>query len=228
MGRNGFGYLFSLSRLSFVWSCIILFRSQYCWNLKSCWNNEIIVFNTGPSALNRLSSHNCGFALVRAMLNLNIHTSYFSHAVNYSHENVTFWYGWNVRTTIFEILKGTSFSQMSNFGRVKNSHVFVTSVKNLLDFSHAWQIRANSSHVWHILSNVKVKRICHKYEKFERTCHTCEEFERIFHICDKYVQITSLFDRSDFIFGTCTTRHLGEHSDQDLKTIRPVVLEEMR
>ena len=27
-----------------------------------------------------------------AVLNLNIHTSYFSHAVNYSHEYVTFWY----------------------------------------------------------------------------------------------------------------------------------------
>ena len=26
------------------------------------------------------------------LLNLNIHTSYFSHAVNYSHEYVTFWY----------------------------------------------------------------------------------------------------------------------------------------
>ena len=30
--------------------------------------------------------------LLCALLNLNIHTSYFSHAVNYSHEYVTFWY----------------------------------------------------------------------------------------------------------------------------------------
>ena len=27
----------------------------------------------------------------RAVLNLNIHTSYFSHTVNYSHEYITFW-----------------------------------------------------------------------------------------------------------------------------------------
>ena len=53
-----------------------------------------------------------------ALMNLNIYTSYFSHAVNYSHEYVTFWYVWNIRTTIFEILIGMSFSQMSNFGRV--------------------------------------------------------------------------------------------------------------
>ena len=58
---------------------------------------------------------------VTASLNLNIHTLYFSHDVNYSHEYVTFWYVWNVRTTIFEILILDVF---------KNSHVFVTSVKN--------------------------------------------------------------------------------------------------
>ena len=29
-------------------------------------------------------------------------------------------------------------------------------------------------------------------------------------------------------FGTCTTRHSGKTFCQDLKTIRPVVLEEMR
>ena len=52
---------------------------------------------------------------------------FFTH-VNYSHGYVTFWYVWN--TTNFEILIGTSFSQMSNFTRVKNSHVFVTPVKN--------------------------------------------------------------------------------------------------
>ena len=30
--------------------------------------------------------------IVGALLNLNIHTSYFSHGVNYSHEYITFWY----------------------------------------------------------------------------------------------------------------------------------------
>ena len=39
------------------------------------------------------SKHKIDYWVNRAMLNLNIHTSYFSHAVNYSHEYVTFWYG---------------------------------------------------------------------------------------------------------------------------------------
>ena len=50
--------------------------------------------------------------------------------MKYSHEYVTFWYVWKIRTTNFEILIGTSFSQMSNFRWVKNSHVFVIPVKN--------------------------------------------------------------------------------------------------
>ena len=33
---------------------------------------------------------------------------------------------------------------------------------------------------------------------------------------------------TEFLFGTCTTRHWGEHSDQVLKKIWPIVLEEMR
>ena len=72
--------------------------------------------------------------LETALLNLNIHTSYFSQAVKYTQEYVTFWYVLNIRSTNFEILKGTSFSQMSNFRRVKNSHVFVTPVKNSFEF----------------------------------------------------------------------------------------------
>ena len=50
--------------------------------------------------------------------------------MKYLHEYVTFWYVWKIRTTNFEILIGTSFSQMSNFRWVKNSHVFVIPVKN--------------------------------------------------------------------------------------------------
>ena len=50
--------------------------------------------------------------------------------MKYSHEYVTFWYVWKIRTTNFEILIGTSFSQMSDFRWVKNSHVFVIPVKN--------------------------------------------------------------------------------------------------
>ena len=72
----------------------------------------------------------CQMQYDAAVLNLNIHTSYFSHAVNYLYEYITFCYMWNLRTTNFEILIGTSFSQMSNFRRVKNSHIFVTQVKN--------------------------------------------------------------------------------------------------
>ena len=36
--------------------------------------------------------------------------------------------------TNFEILLGTSLSYMSNFRRVKNSHLFVAPVKNSFDF----------------------------------------------------------------------------------------------
>ena len=68
---------------------------------------------------------------MKALLNLNIHTSYFSHAVNYSHECVAFWYELNILTTNFEILIGTTFSQMSNFRCATILHVFVTSY-----FSH--------------------------------------------------------------------------------------------
>ena len=111
-----------------------------------------------------------------ALLNLNIHTSYFSHTVNCSHEYITFWHVWNLRTANFEILIGTSFSQMSNFRRVKNSHVFVTPVKNSFEFfttvtntcefftrvtdsfeceskmntSQVWKIRTYLSHMWRI------------------------------------------------------------------------------
>ena len=133
--------------------------------------------------------------LQKALLSLNIHTSYFSYAVNYSHEYVTFWYMylWNICTTIFEILKGTSFSQMSNFRRVKNSHVFVTPVKNSFEFFTCVTIRANFSHVWQIRSNVKVKRICNECEKIERICHTCEEFERFFtnvtNTCESFASV---------------------------------------
>ena len=120
------------------------------------------------------------FALLKiALSNLNIHTSYFSHAVNYSHEYITFRYVWNLRTTHFEILIGTSFSQMSNFRRVTNSHVFVTPVKNSFEFftlvtntcelftrvtnsfecesktnlSQVWKLRTYLSYLWRIRAN---------------------------------------------------------------------------
>ena len=51
--------------------------------------------------------------------------------MKYSHEYVIFWYVWKIRTTSFEISIGTSFSQMSNFRWVKNSHVFAIPVKNV-------------------------------------------------------------------------------------------------
>ena len=127
--------------------------------------------------------------------------------MNYSHEYVTFWYVWNIRTTNFEILIRTSFSQMSNFRRVKNSHVFVTTAKIRSNFSRVWQISANSSYVWQIRSNVKVKRICHKCEKFERICHTYEEFVRIFHRCDKYVQINHFCEGLARIFISVIRTH---------------------
>ena len=123
-----------------------------------------------------------------APLNRNIHTSFFSHAVNYSHEYVTFRYVWNIRTTNFEILIRTSFPQMSNFRRVKNSHVFVIPVKNSFAFFTCDKY-------------VRILHTCNKFvrmwkpneyvisvKKFERMCHTCEEFVRIFHRCEKYVR----------------------------------------
>ena len=101
------------------------------------------------------TEHGCRNAKIRkALLNLNIHNSYFSHAVNYSHEYVTFWYVLNIRTTNFEILIGTKFSQMFEFRRVKNSQVFVTPVKNSFEFFH----------------------MCDKYV---RILHTCDRFVRM-------------------------------------------------
>ena len=123
-----------------------------------------------------------------ALLNLNIHTSYFSHAVNYSHEYVTFWYVWNIRMTNFEILIGTSFSQMSNFRRVKNSHVLVITVKNSFEVficvtntcefftrvtgSFECESQTNLSQVWKIRTYCpSVKNSC---EFFTDVTNTCE------------------------------------------------------
>ena len=119
------------------------------------------------------------FFFYRRLLNLYIHTSYFSHAVNYSHEYVTFLYVWNIRTTNSEILIGTSLSQMSHFKRVKNSHVFATPEKNSFEcftcatntcefftrvtdpfgcesqtnLSQVWKIRTYLSYLWRIRAN---------------------------------------------------------------------------
>ena len=132
---------------------------QPCQQLRSCRAGQLPI-NTVPW---------------QAMLNFNIHTSYFSHAVNYSHECVTFWYVWNIRTTNSEILTDTS----TNFRRVKNSHVFVTSVKHSFDLftcvtntcefftrvtdsfecksqtnlSQVWKFRTYLSHLWRISAN---------------------------------------------------------------------------
>ena len=70
----------------------------------------------------------------------------------------------NIRTTNIEILIGTSFSQMSNFRRVKNSHVFVTPVKNSFEFFHMCD------------KYVRIIHTCDRFvqiEKVKRTCHKC-------------------------------------------------------
>ena len=122
-----------------------------------------------------------------ALLSFNIHTSYFSHAVNYSHEYGTFWYVWNICTTNFEILIGTSFSQMFNFRRVKNSHVFVTPVKNLFEvftcdkyvrilhtcdrFVRMWKSNESVTSVKH--SNVFVTHVKNSCKFFTDVTNTC-------------------------------------------------------
>ena len=121
----------------------------------------------------------------KTMLNLNIHTSYVSHSVNYSHEYVTFWCVWNIRTTNYEILIGSSFSQMPNFRCVKNLHVFVISMRICSNFSHVWQIPANSSHLWQLRLNVKVKRICHVWKIWTYLSHMwriCATFSQMWEI----------------------------------------------
>ena len=215
------------------------------------------------------------------MLNLIIHTSYFSYAVNYSHEYVTFWYVWNIRTTNFEILIGMSFSQMSNFRRVKNSHVFVIPVKNSFELftcvtntcefftsvtdSFESESQTNLSQVWKrpflsraIPQNINLERsplaadsmvingyrqrnrepkfqihpltriqldteasLIGKFHSFLRRCNDKKKKKKK-KKNQRWPMAAMFFDRSDFGFGSC------KHSDQYLKKIRPVVLEEMR
>ena len=136
----------------------------------------------------------------KSMLNLNIHTSYVSHSVNYSHEYVTFWCVWNIRTTNYEILIGTTFSQMPNFRCVKNLHVFVISVKNLFEFftcvtntcefftpvtaSFECESQTNLSHVWKNWTYLShMWRICATFSQMWEirvNPRLCEGLARIF------------------------------------------------
>ena len=115
-----------------------------------------------------------------ALLNLNIHTSYFSHAVNYS-----------LRTTNVEILIGTSVSQMSNFRRVRKSHVFVTPVKNKFELftcvtntceyftrvtdSFECESQTNLSQVWKS-SNVFVTPVKNSWDFFTDVTNMYDSF----------------------------------------------------
>ena len=152
------------------------------------------------------ASDHCSFSLnMKALLNVNIHTSYFSHAVNNLDEYVTLWCVWNIRTTNFEILIGTSLLQMSKFRRVKNSHVFVTPVMNPFEIfacvtntceyfsrvtysfecesqtnlSQVWKIRTFLSHLWTIRANFsQMWQIRANPSLLWRTC------TNFFHICN--------------------------------------------
>ena len=97
-------------------------------------------------------------------------------------------------------------------------------VRPILRF-HTWQIRANSSHVWQIRLNVKVKRMSQVWKIRTYMSHLWRiraNFSQMWQIRSnnrknqRRPTAAKLFDRSDF-FGICTTRHCGEHSDQDLK-----------
>ena len=194
-----------------AWFYMIAFKDMHSQQLTAadwgfrCRNNTnqyFYMYNIWRSTVYDATCE-CSLAFC-ALLNLNIHTSYCSHAVNYSLECVTFWYVWNIRTTNFEILIGMSFSQMSNLD--------VWRICTYL--SHLWRIRIfhmcdkymQILHtMWQIHSNVKVKRICHKCEKFERMCHTCEDFVRIFHRCDKYVRILHFREGLARTFQICNT-----------------------
>ena len=88
-------------------------------------------------------------------------------------------------------LKGTSFSQMSNFRRVKNSHVFVTPVKNSFEFftlvtntcefftcaidSFVCESLTNLSQVWK-KSNVFVTPVKNSCELFTDMTNTYDSF----------------------------------------------------
>ena len=56
---------------------------------------------------------------------------------------------------------------MSNFRDVKNSHVFVTLLKNSFEFFH----------------------MCDKYVRTERIFHMCDKYVRILHTCDRFVRM---------------------------------------
>ena len=90
------------------------------------------------------------FAFGNAMLNLNIDTSYFSHAVKYTYN--LFWdfnrYEFFLKCLILDVWRICMYL----------SHLWGTSP----NFSHLWQIRAKSSQVWQIRSNVKFKWICRR------------------------------------------------------------------
>ena len=138
----------------------------------------------------------------KTMLNLNIHTSYVSHSVNYSHEYVIFWCVWNICTTNYEILIGTSFLKMPNFRCVKNLHVFVISVKNLFEFFTCVTNTCEFSHLWQLRSNVKVKRICHVWTIWTYLSHMwriCAPFSQMWeirvnpHLCEGLARIFQMW-----------------------------------
>ena len=72
---------------------------------------------------------------------------------------------------IFEILIGTSFSQMSNFRRVKKSHVFVTPVKNYFEFFTC--------------------------DKYVRILHTCDRFVRMWKSNESVTSVKKAFFSHD-------------------------------
>ena len=194
--------------------------------------------------------------------------------MKYSHEYVTFWYVWKIRTTNFEILIGTSFSQMSNFRWVKNSHVFVIPVKNSFELftcvtntcefftrvtdSFECERQTNLSQVlkkaisftrdplkykfggsngacppspptacWPMVTNREAGNRTAKFHHMTRIQLDIEasligKFHSILRRCDnqknqRWPTAAMFFDRLDFGFCSCTTRHWGEHSDQYLK-----------
>ena len=101
-----------------------------------------------------------------ALLSLNTDTSCSSYVVNYSHGYVTFWYVWNIHTTNFEILIGTSFF-----------HKYL-----ILD---VWRIHTSLSHF---------ERIFHMCDKYVRILHTCGRFVRKFFDRPEYGLVLAQLD----------------------------------
>ena len=106
---------------------------------------------------------------------------------------------------------------MSNFRRVKNSHVFVTCVKNSFEFFtcviNTCEFFTRVTDSFECESQTNLSQVCitrHWGEPKRRVLFECTQ--KFLRRCDskknqRWPTAVMFFDGSDFLFGTCTTRH---------------------